>query len=66
MSDEELKLYAEMVTKIRKRFELDQRQLIGINMDSCSVQALEEVKRKVKLQRGEARKLRPVDELPLW
>ena len=66
LSDEELKLYAEMVTKIRKRFEVDQRQLIGINIDDCSAQALEEVKRKVKLNRGEARKLQPVDEFPLW
>ena len=35
-------------------------------MDHCSALALEEVKRKVKLNRGQARRLRPVDPLPSW
>ena len=66
LSQEELKLYAEMVTKVRSRFEVDQRELASINIGNCSQQALEEVKRKIKLNRGQARKLRPVDEFPTW
>ena len=66
MSDEELKLYAEMTTKVRSRFEVDQRELASISIDNCSQRALEEVKRKVKLNRGLARKLQPVDPLPSW
>ena len=66
LNDEDLKLYAEMVTKIRKRFEVDQRQLIGINIDHCSAEALEEVKMKVKLHRREACIIQQVDEFRLW
>ena len=66
LSDKELKLYAEMVTKIRSRFEVDQRELASINIDDCSQRALEEVKRKVKLNKSLARKLQPVDEFPSW
>ena len=66
LSPEELKLYAEMVTTVRARFAVDERQLTDISMDNCSVQALDEIKRKVKLNRGQARMLQPVDPLPLW
>ena len=55
-----------MATKIRSRFEVDQRELASISIDNCSQRALEEVKRKVKLNRGLARKLRPEDPLPSW
>ena len=55
-----------MVTKIRSRFEVDQRELASINIDHCSQRALEEVERKVKLNRGQARKLHSEDPLPTW
>jgi len=55
-----------MVTKIRERFEVDERLLTNISMDNCSVQALEEIKRKVKLNRGKACMLSPTDQFPLW
>ena len=57
MNDEDLKLYAEMVTKIRSRFEIDQRKLVDVNIDTCSQHALDKIKRKVKLNRGKARKM---------
>ena len=41
-----------MATKVRSRFEVDQRELASISIDDCSQRALEEVKRKVKLNRG--------------
>ena len=55
-----------MVTKVRARFEVDQRQLADLHVDACSEHALNEVKRKVKLNRGQARHLQPVDPLPSW
>ena len=60
MKEDELKAFAVMATQVRKRFEIDEEMLLACKDLATDDQALLEIKRKVRLNRGQARRKKTV------